>query len=179
MLTKYSLFYQVIAIVTVISVSGCSDNQTAQKTSSDIPATSVPATAIPKASVSATSPPDSRTSVPSAANKPKEQKYDPRSEAAAVFQGGAKLSDKDIAWFINAKPGDDKYGLNLYMSHDFFDLSDDEKNRLTQKYLKQWKYSLKEVEIKVPQNSTLTINFYDVMNNQFVKSVTNDGANEQ
>jgi len=96
-----------------------------------------------------------------------------------VFQGGAKLSDKDIAWFINAKPGDDKYGLNLYMSHDFFDLSDDEKNRLTQKYLKQWKYSLKEVEIKVPQNSTLTINFYDVMNNQFVKSVTNDGANEQ
>lgn len=65
------------------------------------------------------------------------------------------------------------------MSHNFFDLPDDENNRLTQKYLKQWKYSLKEVQIKVPHNSTLTINFYDVMNNQFVKSVTNDGANEQ
>ena len=156
-----------------ILLSGCSNNQAQQSSSSDIPTVSThTATDIAPSHTSQT------IDTASKINKPDQIVYDPKREAAAIFQGGSELSDKDIGWFINAKPDDDKYGLNLYMSHDFFDLSDNEKNTLTQKYFKQWKASLKAVQVKVPRNTALTINFYDVMSKQFIKSKKNNEVNE-
>lgn len=163
---KCALLYQTLAVAFAISISGCSDSQNEQQASSDVSASS------PTVSVPATQPLNPKSNTSSEVSKPKQEQYDPRVEAAAVFQAGSKLSDKDIAWFINAKPGDDKYGLNLYMSHDFFDLPDDEKSSLTQRYFRQWEISLKEAEIKVPKHTTLTINFYDALGNQFVNSAT-------